>query len=216
MTWNDTYLADKRVWGDKPSELAVFACQNLQNTKTKSPPVELLDIGCGYGRDAIYLAQSLKYRVLGIDNAQEAIDMAQKALVNDLKSSVKFQCCDFKQGIDGKFGVLFASNVYQLLDIESRGAFREFVKNSLKGGGRLFLSTLSMSDPEHFGKGKRVPTESNSFIDEKFLHLCTGEELRKDFNFLKIEQLLEHKYDEPRSNGKTHHHISWLLMGENR
>jgi 2-polyprenyl-3-methyl-5-hydroxy-6-metoxy-1,4-benzoquinol methylase len=216
MTWNDTYLAEKRVWGDKPSELAVFACQNLQKTKTRNEAVEILDIGCGYGRDAIYLAQSLKCRVLGIDTAREAIAMAQKALAGDLKSSVEFQCRDFKEGIDGKFGIVFASNVYQLLERENRDAFRDVVKNSLKRGGRLFLSTLSASDPEHFGKGKRVPTESNSFIDEKFLHLCAGEELRKDFGFLKIEQLLEHKYDEPRSNGQTHHHVSWLLMAENQ
>ena len=71
MTWNDTYLADKHVWGDKPSELAVFAGHLLQAIKKQNEAVEILDIGCGYGRDAVYLAQSLKCRVLGIDNAQE-------------------------------------------------------------------------------------------------------------------------------------------------
>jgi len=216
MTWNDTYRADKRVWGDKPSELAVFACRHLRKIKTRPEDVEILDVGCGYGRDAVYLARSLKCRVSGIDKAQEAIEMAQNALADDIKSSVKFQCRDFKQGIDGKYGIVFASNLYQLLDTKNRHAFRAVVKKSLPRGGKLFLSTLSVSDPEHFGKGKHVPTESNSFIDERFLHFCTGEELRKDFGFLKIEQLLEHKYDEPRSSGQTHHHVSWLLTGVNQ
>ncbi len=215
MTWDDTYLADKRVWGDKPSELAVFAYHQLRSIKKQPGTVAILDIGCGYGRDAIYLAENLKCRVLGIDKAKEAIDMARKALVSDLKSSVKFQCGDFKKGIDGIFGIVFASNVYQLLDVANRSTFRDTVQKSLKRRGRLFLSTLSVSDPEHFGKGKRIQTESNSFIDEKFLHFCTGEELIKDFGFLKIDQLLEHQYDEPRSNGKTHHHVSWLLTGVN-
>ena len=80
----------------------------------------------------------------------------------------------------------------------------------------LFLSALSTNDPEHFGKGEQVPDDENSFRDEKFLHFCTREELKRDFGFLTIKELYEHEYYEPHSNGETHHHISWLLLGINQ
>ena len=216
MTWNSTYQTNKRVWGNKPSELASFACDYLREVRAQYDNIEILDVGCGYGRDASYLAQSVNCNVLGIDNANEAIEMARKGLVVELKSRVRFRCRNFKQVIGHKFEVVFVSNLYQLLDIEDRSTFRDMIKRSLKRNGMFFLSTLSTSDPEHFGKGERIKNESNSFRDEKFLHFCTREEIEKDFSFLSIKKLNEHEYYESRSNGQTHHHISWMLLGVNQ
>ena len=216
MTWDNTYRTNQHVWGDKPSELATFACNYLQGIKSSGKAIEILDLGCGYGRDAIYLARNIKCHVLGIDNSSEAIEMARKALTDDLESRVGFQCCDFRQMPDGKFEIVFASNFYHLLKMEERQALRNTIKKRLKPGGMLFLSMLSPSDPEHFGKGKRIENEDNSFQDERFLHFCTREELERDFSFLTIKKLFEHEYYEPRSNGEVHHHILWILSGVNR
>jgi SAM-dependent methyltransferase len=216
MTWDSTYQRNKQVWGDKPSELAAIACNYLAKVKSDYKTINILDLGCGYGRDAIYLARNIKCSVLGIDNAGEAIEMARKALPVDLEERVRFLCCDFRQAIDGKFEVVFISNVYQILKIEERNAIRKVIKERLKHGGILFLSTLPKSDPEHFGKGKRIENELNSFQDEKFLHFCTREELERDFSFLTAKELFEHEYYEPRSSGETHHHISWILLGLNQ
>lgn len=215
MTWDNTYITSRHVWGDRPSELAVFTGDYLRVIRVQYENMEILDVGCGYGRDALYLAQSVKSKVLGIDNAREAIKMARKALVGDIESRVKFRCCDFKKVTGHEFDIVFASNLYQLLDIEERRSFRDMIKRSLKRNGMLFLSALSTSDPQHFGKGKCIKNESNSFQDERFLHFCTREEIEKDFSFLTIKELFEHEYNEPRSNGETHHHISWLLLGIN-
>jgi cyclopropane fatty-acyl-phospholipid synthase-like methyltransferase len=133
-----------------------------------------------------------------------------------LKSKVRFRCCNFEQVTGHKFEVVFASNLYQLLDIEDRSTFRGMINRNLKRNGMFFLSTLSISDPEQFGKGERIENESNSFRDEKFLHFCTREEIEKDFSFLSIKKLNEHEYYEPRSSGQTHHHISWILLGVNQ
>ena len=70
--------------------------------------------------------------------------------------------------------------------------------------------------PEHFGKGERIKTETNSFRDERLLHFCTRQEIERDFSFLNIKKLQKHEYIEPRSNGENHHHISWLLLGINQ
>lgn len=216
MTWDNTYRTNKQVWGDKPSELATFAAKYLKGTKSSSESIQILDIGCGYGRDAIYLARCINCHVLGVDNSSEAIEMARKALSTDLKSRVTFQCCDFRQTPEGKFEIAFASNFYHLLRMEERQALIKTIKGRLKPGGRLFLSMLSPSDPEHFGKGRPVENEANSFYDQRYLHFCTREELERDFSFLTIKKLSEHEYYEPRSNGEVHHHIFWILAGENR
>src|SRR4030042_114114 len=211
MTWDSTYQAHQQVWGDKPSELATFACNYLQEIKPSNKAIDILDLGCGYGRDAIYLARNIKGNVFGIDSSSEAIEMARKALADDLESRARFQCGDFRQMPEGKFDIVFTSNVYHLLKMEERQALRNTIKKRLKPGGMLFLSTLSPHDPEHFGKGKPVENEANSFHDQRFLHFCTREELETDFSFLTIKKLFEHEYDEPRSNGEVHHHILWLL-----
>ncbi len=212
MQWDDAYKADKLVWGEKPSELAVLAGKYLKEVGSLDRTLGILDLGCGYGRDAIFLSRNVRCNVLGIDNSQEAIALAQKR-IGQAESQVSFECCDFRQMADSQFDVIFASNLYQLLNFEDRKAFRDVVRKALKGGGLLFMNALSTNDPEHFGKGEAVPNDENSFRDEKFLHFCTRQELEGDFGFLVIKELYEHEYYEPRSSGETHHHISWLLLG---
>jgi SAM-dependent methyltransferase len=214
MSWDSTYQDNQRVWGDRPSELAAFVCRYLQG-KSSENAMAILDIGCGYGRDALFLAHAINCRILGIDNSGKAIEMANNALAGDLKPRVRFDCCDFNRIAEGQFGIVFASNFYHLLKAEDRQNFIDTIKKKLKPCGILFLSTLSPRDPEHFGKGRRIETEENSFQDEKFLHFCTREELERDFSFLDINELSEHEYYEPRSNGEVHHHILWILVGVN-
>ena len=101
-----------------------------------------------------------------------------------------------------------------MLRRSEREELRRTVMKVIKPNGLLFLSTLSISDPEHYGKGVPIPKESNSFQDRVYLHFCTREELVEDFAFLSIRELYEHEYYEPRATGETHHHISWILIGE--
>jgi len=213
MTWDNIYRNQQQVWGDRPSALAAFARHYLQSNKSPDKTIGIMDIGCGYGRDAIYLARNINCHIFGIDNSGEAIEMARKALTADLESRVTFQCCDFRQIPEGKFDTVFASNFYHLLVKEQRQVFRNTIKKRLKPSGMLFISTLSPNDPEHFGKGKPVEDEKNSFYDQRYLHFCTREELEKDFGFLTIKELSEHEYYEPRSNGEVHHHFIWMLVG---
>ena len=81
MMWNKTYSLEKRLWGDEPSELAQFALRVLQNSsRFQNRPLNILDMGCGYGRDALYLARHLNAHVLGLDNSGQAINMARESV----------------------------------------------------------------------------------------------------------------------------------------
>ena len=179
---------------------------------------KILDVGCGYGRDALYYADNLDCRVLGIDASEEAIRIASGTPHERQTEKMNFERADFAELAEGRYDVVSASNLYQLLRENERKSLREAVMRTLKPAGLFFLSTLSVNDPEHHGRGAPVPGEANSFSFQHkvYLHFCTGEELVGDSAFLNIRELYEHEYDEPRATGEVHHHISWILIGERR
>jgi 2-polyprenyl-3-methyl-5-hydroxy-6-metoxy-1,4-benzoquinol methylase len=214
MFWDKVYSSNGQVWGDKPSELALATAGYLQKQKLSDQPLAVLDVGCGYGRDALYLASNFRCAILGVDVSEKAIEIATKAVPHGQKERVKFQKRNFVELDYEKYDIVFASHLYHLLKDDERKKLRRIMKMMLKPNGLLFLSALSVNDPEHYGKGDPVPGETNSFHDKTYLHLCTKEELIGDFDFLYMKEIYEHEFYEPRATGETHHHISWILAGE--
>ncbi len=213
MSWDKEYKDLGKLWGERPSELAIVAVKYLQKNGLDDTVLSILDIGCGYGRDAFYLLDNLRCSILGIDISRKAVEIAASEAYKTQKEDVKFQCADFTE-LKGEYDILFISNLYQLLKKDKRRKLRRTMKKMLKPKGLLFLSTLSVRDPEHFGRGIPISGEPNSFQDKTYLHFCTRDELNTDFNFLDIKELYEHEYYEPRANGEVHHHISWFLVGQ--
>jgi len=211
--WDSEYRSYERVWGEQPSELARAAVRYLQRRPLDAGGFGILDIGCGYGRDAFYLLDNLKCSVLAVDRSPTAIDIAATAVRETGKEGVEFRCCSFVDLEEGAHDIVFLSNLYQVLRRDERDALRNAVRRLLKPGGLLFLSTLSVADPEHHGKGTPIADEPNSFFDKRFVHLSTREELMEHFDLLDITELYEHEYHEPRASGEVHHHISWILVG---
>jgi cyclopropane fatty-acyl-phospholipid synthase-like methyltransferase len=214
MVWDRTYNQEQKVWGEKPSEAAIYACNFLKQSRQfhDNPDVFILDLGCGYGRDAIFLAQEVPCHILGVDNSTKAIEMARRSLPRELEKRIEFICYDFSRVVD-KYDLILCSNLYQILKVEEREELTETIKRCLQTDSYLFLSTLSVNDPQHSGKGIPVENEPNSYIDEKYLHLCTRNELEQDFDFLNISALFEREFIERRSTN-DHHHVSWILLGK--
>lgn len=211
MFWDNKYKNEKLVWGENPSELGKITIQYLKSNNLINKNLELLDIGCGYGRDVLYISMNINCKILGIDSSKEAIILAKK----NKKKNIEFRHCDFKDLDDIKFDIITSSNFYQILRKQERNALIKTISKILKPNGLLFLSTLSVNDPEHFGEGIPISGEPNSYQIGTYVHFCTYDELKRDFNFLNIEKLYEHEYYEPRVTGDVHHHISWILIGKN-
>ena len=107
---------------------------------------------------------------------------------------------------------MLASNVYHVLDTAKRQQLGQAMAERLRPGGLLFLNALSVADPQHYGKGEPVPDDPNSFMDSRYLHFCTREELQEAFGHLAIEELYELAYREPLAEGGFHDHVSWVLI----
>lgn len=67
--WNERYRSTDLVWGVEPNQFVRQQCQGL-------PVGEAVDLGCGEGRNALWLAR-LGWRVLGIDCSDIAIERAR-------------------------------------------------------------------------------------------------------------------------------------------
>ncbi len=215
MFWDEQYKEKKYLWGKEPSELAKVASQYLRENMI-GQEFSVLDIGCGYGRDAIFLSKEHDCTVLGIDVSGEAIGIASKAVPESLRIQLDFRQYDFKEFFGDRYDIVFSSSLYQLLREDDRREFVRTVLRVTRPNGILFLSTLSVNDPEHGKKTVPIRGETNSYQDVVYLHLCSRDELLHDFADLQIRELFEHEFYEPRVTGETHHHISWILIAECR
>jgi len=217
LHWERRYATGGRVWGDGPSELARLAVARLRPYAT--PDLSILDVGCGYGRDARYLAAELGCRVTGLDPSPTAVAAARKARTAELE--VEYLAGDLASLASdaehaGPYDVTFVGGVYHLLGPIGRREFAAAVAAATRPGGLLFLSTLSPRDPQHYAVGEPVSGEERSWVAHVYLHFCTADELIADFSAFDVLDLEERSYDEQLANGQAHRHASWFLEGRRR
>lgn len=107
---------------------------------------KVLDIGCGAGTLALYLA-SKGNMVTGVDISPKAIRACEKSAKQlDLSDKVSFQVMNFPYEIpQGKFSRVICMEVIEHLK-EDRLALRK-VFNSLNSGGIAIISTPSQNAP---------------------------------------------------------------------
>ena len=105
------------------------------------PDTRVLDIGCGIGGPARYLATAFGCKVTGIDLTADFIDAARLLTEKmGLQGLVDFQCADATElpfG-DGAFDVVWSQNV--TMNIADRTGFHAGVHRVLRPGGVFTLT----------------------------------------------------------------------------
>ena len=108
---------------------------------------DVLDIGCGLGDNAVYLAKS-GHKVTGLDISPTALITAERR-AKDAGVDVKFAVADSTKldGYTDAFDTVIDSGLFHCLDDDGRRSYAAAVHRATRPGATLLLSCFSDANP---------------------------------------------------------------------
>ena len=202
---------------DKPNSGVVLFVKYLK-TKIK-PQVRCIDIGCGKGRNAIYLAQQ-GFEVYGIDYVKSSIEHAKKAASNNDVSSRLILTKAFMDRKwpfkDNFFDV--AIDCFASIDVETkkgRETYKKEMLRTLKPGGYVLVMAVAAEDEIESELIRTSPgKERNSTIwpGGKFQKDYDENELREfydEFEIMKVRKIKKPAFKLNRNYTATNY---WMVL----
>ena len=186
--WDKEYAQkDLLALSSEPSEdLEKFArwLQRESGKQFLNPTVSVLDLGCGNGRNLLYLASEYGVHGTGYDISHEAITQA-KAASRNLRTD--FHVRSIREPIplpDASQTIVLDMMVSHVLKAPQRDALRREIVRVLKPGGWLFYKTFLLDEDEHAAQLLRdhPGDEPGSYIHPKIRaqeHVSTQEEIEQ-------------------------------------
>lgn len=131
--WESRYADSERVWSGRPNATLVDVAAQL-------PPARALDLGCGEGADAIWLAQQ-GWHVTGVDISPSAIDRAASAAhaVGVPRERIRFLVADLADWQPTeRYGLVTASFLQSPVELPRAHVLRRAAE-AIEPGGRLLV-----------------------------------------------------------------------------
>lgn len=152
--WLDPYMQYScGYWRDATSlEEAQVAKMRLVGEKLRlKPGMKVLDIGCGWGGLARFLAQTWDVEVKAITISEEQAAYAQEKFANDPRVSVELK--DYRE-INGQYDRVVSVAMIEAVGYKNYGTFMRICASVLKEEGLMLLHTIgsnrslrSVADP---------------------------------------------------------------------
>ncbi len=178
--WNKFYASERAL--KAPSNFAKTVLDYMEKGK------QLLELGCGNGRDSIFFAQN-GINVTSVDESDVAIDsLSEYAKANELP--LWCVCDDFVNLSMIKtmqYDYIYSRFTLHAISEKQETELLRNIGKALKNGGRLFVEARSVND-ELFGKGEYVG--NNAYIYDghyrRFLEIERLAERIRDLSKLKV------------------------------
>lgn len=128
--YEEKYKDEQYYWGIAPNTM----CYEIMKLRPPVKPYRVLDIGCGEGKDAVFLAKN-GYRVTAFDVAENGIAKARE-LAKHNHVEVDFYVANMHEyKIDTEYDIVFSSGVLHYLPLNKRKEFFDNLKIHTAEGG---------------------------------------------------------------------------------
>ncbi len=144
--WTKYYKSHRDM--AEPSDFAKYCVEKYLNRENKN----LLELGCGNGRDANYFVKN-GLNVLGLDIVCEEINYLQKKRISD---KILFKCTDFSMYSKPNFyDYIYSRFTIHAITEEQETLTLENSYKNLKAGGLILIEARSIKD-EMFTKSTKL------------------------------------------------------------
>ncbi|MGI5223626.1 class I SAM-dependent methyltransferase [Actinoallomurus sp. CA-142502] len=164
--WDARYRESERLWSGKPNDALVREVSDLS-------PGRALDLGCGEGGDAVWLARR-GWRVTAVDVSRVALERAARhAAEAGVAERIDFQQHDLGKSFPaGEFELVSAHFLHSLVDMPREEILRTAASAAVRGGVLLIVSHGGFPPWDHEHADVRLPTPQEILAD---LHLPEGQ-----------------------------------------
>lgn len=133
---------------------------------------EVLDVGCGIGGSAFYIANTFHAHVLGMDLSANMINFALQAYELSKSSLAQFEVsdCTKREFPPGRFDAVYSRET--ILHIKDKKALFKKILSWLKPGGQLLVTDYCCSPGEHSEQFKQ-------YLEQRQYHLIDVESYGK-------------------------------------
>lgn len=190
--WDKEYaLRDHLAISDAPSEDFLKFIQFLEKEfgrKYLNPLASVTDLGCGNGRNLLYLGQTYNMRGVGFDISNEAVAQANK-IAHEQNIPVTCNVQSIAEPIplaDNSQTIVLDMMTSHFLNYKERHELRNEIVRILKPGGFLFFKTFLRDDDAH---AERLLRENPGEEEGTYIHPRIGV-AEHVFTEKEIEELL--------------------------
>ncbi|TDK25614.1 class I SAM-dependent methyltransferase [Arthrobacter crusticola] len=165
--WDRRYAEHRRVWSGNPNP-------HLVTTASALPPGRALDVGCGEGADALWLARS-GWRVTGVDISEVALGRArEQARLEDtaVAARVDWVHADLLEAPPEPGGFDLVSAQFMQLAEPARSALFSGLAEAVAPGGTLLIVGHHLSDLQT--TVRRPPLPELFYTAEDLIPLLDG------------------------------------------
>jgi len=199
--YDKRYSTNEYYWGLTPNKL----CYEIMRLRPPIKPYKVLDIGCGEGKDAVFLARN-GYNVTAFDISEQGLSKA-KDLADNCGVKVDFFKADVRDfRLETDYDIIFSSGVLHYVPIEQRKVLIDNLKSHTTING---INVLNV-----FVKKPFIPLPPDMETSELAAGDWKSGELSvyyHDWLFHKNEEIIS----DCNSSGIPHKHCKNILIAEN-